>query len=69
MTDNTTLDFKLDIRLCKKCGICYGLCPRGVLKPGEHGEPVVENSENCIFCMLCEMRCPDYAIRVRRKKE
>ena len=55
--------FQLNQRLCKGCGICIELCPKAVLKADHNGKPVMEDAENCIHCDLCEMRCPDFAIR------
>ena len=39
MADKKKLDFRLDRTLCKSCGICWGLCPRGVLAPDGEGMP------------------------------
>ena len=63
------LDFRLDSKLCKACGICYTLCTQGVLAADENGKPVVANAEKCVLCMLCEYRCPDFAIRVEGIEE
>lgn len=63
------LEFTLKAKICKKCGICYTLCPKEVLKADAEGRPEVVNAEACIFCKLCEMRCPDFAIRVGRAEE
>lgn len=54
--------FDLDKRLCKACGICIGLCPKQALEADSTGKPVAGDS--CIGCRLCELRCPDYALRV-----
>ena len=67
MENKAELKFSLDKKLCKSCGICYALCPKGVLAADEDDRPTAVNPEKCIFCMLCEMRCPDYAIRIGRK--
>lgn len=64
MADKKSLSFRLDENYCKSCGICYGLCPRGVLAGDEAGRPVVVNAQACVLCRLCEYRCPDFAIRV-----
>jgi 2-oxoglutarate ferredoxin oxidoreductase subunit delta len=60
---------------CKGCGFCVQYCPKDVLelskefnKMGYH-PPYVKNEENCLFCKLCEMLCPDFAIFVTEKKE
>ncbi len=58
------LDFKLDRRLCKSCGICWSLCPRGVLEPDGQMKPAAVNADKCLGCGLCEYRCPDFAIRI-----
>jgi len=54
---------------CKTCGICINYCPRKVLVPSEKGHPVAENIDDCIHCMLCELRCPDFAIMVEKLKK
>lgn len=56
---------------CKGCSICVDMCPQNVLVMNK-GLPEVVNIDACTVCMLCEMRCPDFAITVtgvRRKKE
>ena len=58
------LRFQLNRQFCKSCGICYELCPRQVLVPDREGKPQVDTATACIFCRLCEFRCPDFAIRV-----
>lgn len=49
---------------CKSCGICINYCPKNVLVANDKGVPVAENIDDCIKCMLCELRCPDFAITV-----
>lgn len=60
---------KIDIykAWCKACGICVAFCPTGVLAIDEGGYPYVKDSEKCINCGWCEIRCPDFAITVGKK--
>lgn len=51
----------VDLRLCKKCGICTEICPKGVFDDGR-----VLNERKCTGCRLCEVYCPDFAIEVFR---
>lgn len=54
----------IDEVLCKGCAICVEFCPKHVfIMQGEL--PVVVDLEACNRCMLCEIRCPDFALTVR----
>ncbi len=53
---------------CKGCEICVAFCPTGVLEM-EDRLAVVKNPEACTACMLCELRCPDFAIEVFTDQE
>lgn len=50
---------------CKgsQCNICVAYCPEKVLAMGFRHVEVV-NADACTKCMLCEIRCPDFAIFV-----
>jgi 2-oxoglutarate ferredoxin oxidoreductase subunit delta len=54
---------RIDLELCKDCGICIALCPRGVLAAGA-GSVKVEKADACTRCRICEVHCPDFAIEV-----
>ncbi len=52
---------------CKGCGICVAFCPAGALSMNDKGDPEITNSELCTGCTWCEMRCPDFAVRVKEE--
>ena len=55
---------------CKGCEICVALCPTQVLEmkadPTRWVGAIVKvvRPEACTRCMLCEVHCPDFAIKV-----
>ena len=53
-------------RYCKGCEICVKLCPQSVLEIKEF-KVHVARIQDCNECMLCEIRCPDFAIEVAGK--
>lgn len=53
---------------CKRCDICVAFCPRDVLAAGNGGPPSVVDLHACTLCMLCVLRCPDFAIEVIENK-
>jgi 2-oxoglutarate ferredoxin oxidoreductase subunit delta len=55
----------IDASLCKACGICSCLCPKGVLEPDHGGIPVVAHADECTLCRICELHCPEFALSVR----
>ncbi|MBR3644150.1 MAG: 4Fe-4S binding protein [Parasporobacterium sp.] len=59
--------------LCKGCGLCVSVCPKGILelsrsRLNEKGHSPVEQTdpEKCIGCAFCAMMCPDCVITVER---
>ncbi|MDZ7289001.1 MAG: 2-ketoglutarate ferredoxin oxidoreductase subunit delta [candidate division KSB1 bacterium] len=48
---------------CKGCAICVEFCPKKVFVMNGR-LPAVVNIEACNRCMLCEIRCPDFALKV-----
>lgn len=54
---------------CKGCGVCVMLCPKQVLEQDRREKAVVARHDDCIFCKLCEIRCPDLAIEVIVEKD
>jgi 2-oxoglutarate ferredoxin oxidoreductase subunit delta len=53
----------------KGCGICVAFCPKEVLSMNEKGEPQVTGPERCTGCTWCELRCPDFAISVKKREK
>lgn len=55
---------------CKGCNICVDVCPTNVLvlvkvpNKWEGYIAEVKFPEKCTRCMLCEIECPDFAIKV-----
>lgn len=57
--------------LCKGCGICIEVCPKKCIKwskeVGYYKTPAVDcEIEKCIACRICEIRCPDAAIKIEK---
>lgn len=49
---------------CKGCEICVHFCPKNVLEIDKEDKVFAARPEDCIFCRMCELRCPDLAIEV-----
>jgi len=57
---------RIDINLkwCKRCGICTAFCPGGVYDRAPSGEPKPVRIQDCTECRMCELYCPEYAVTV-----
>ena len=59
--------------LCKGCGICIEKCPFKAIsfdknELGVYSTPSVKfDLDKCNLCKLCEIHCPDSAIRVEKE--
>lgn len=61
--------FKVHIlpKNCKGCGICIHFCPTKVLAMDEaRGIAKVVEESRCTGCLMCDTRCPDFAIQIER---
>lgn len=63
----TTMALVINQKFCKGCSICIEFCPKQVLTLTEKGKAYPAQSELCIKCGQCELRCPDLAIRVLKE--
>lgn len=59
----TPVQIFLEAPWCKGCAICADLCAKKVFVM-KNNLPVIVNLSACTRCMLCEMRCPDFALTV-----
>ncbi len=56
---------KVDDTLCGGCMTCYKACWVDVIRWNPATErPVIASAEDCVECTLCEISCPDDAIKV-----
>jgi len=65
----------IDSERCKGCGLCVSVCPKHVLElskkvsargyyPSFQARP-----DDCIYCTLCCIMCPDVAITIKEIAE
>ena len=52
--------FRVDPAKCTACGVCMDTCPTTNVRKDDSGRPVW--GRDCLFCMSCEMNCPEDAI-------
>lgn len=57
------IDNIVNSNLCTGCGICEGVCPKGVLEVQE-GKLECVDEVACIDCGLCEKCCPSYGYKL-----
>jgi 2-oxoglutarate ferredoxin oxidoreductase subunit delta len=69
MAKKRAREIHVNVRWCKACGICVAFCQPQTLRAGPGGVPLVVDLEACTLCMLCELRCPDFAIVVEEQRQ
>jgi len=60
----------IDRELCKGCGLCVRVCPKGLLafaagfnSKGYQPAQCTDEAQ-CIGCTMCAQTCPDVAIEI-----
>lgn len=53
---------------CKRCQLCFELCPKQVFDVEPTGRVYVKAPEACSQCKICALHCPDYAILLEPKE-
>ncbi|MBI5920212.1 MAG: 4Fe-4S binding protein [Betaproteobacteria bacterium] len=56
-------DIQIDKQLCDGCGDCVKACPMEIFLLKEEKATAI-NVETCMDCELCEVGCPNLAIKV-----
>ncbi|MDR0453472.1 MAG: 4Fe-4S binding protein [Deferribacteraceae bacterium] len=64
MTKKRSGTVTINSEWCKGCGICVHFCPTKTLAMREF-KAAVEYPEKCNGCMMCELRCPDFAVEAK----
>ncbi|MBW1695592.1 MAG: 4Fe-4S dicluster domain-containing protein [Deltaproteobacteria bacterium] len=65
----------IDRDRCKGCGLCVNVCPKKVLEMSKEVNtrgyfPAYQaRPEDCIYCTLCCIMCPDVAITVVKTEQ
>lgn len=60
----------IDSERCKGCELCVNFCPKDVLEITDsvnakgHFPAFQARPEDCIFCTMCCIMCPDVAINI-----
>jgi 2-oxoglutarate ferredoxin oxidoreductase subunit delta len=57
---------EINRKWCKKCGLCVSYCPKKVYDVDSLGAPMIARTGDCVGCLECEIRCPDFAIAVQK---
>ena len=63
----------IDQDVCKGCGLCIAVCPKGIIKLSEtqlntkgYSPAEITDMDACTGCASCARMCPDVALTVER---
>ncbi len=68
----TMAKIKINVRFCKGCGLCVGVCPQHILKMSEVTNQKglkfaqITDQDKCTACGLCFLMCPDVVIEIEK---
>ncbi len=61
-------------QLCKGCGLCVSVCPKGILELSKdeinnkgYNIARITDQDKCIACVFCATICPDVVIKVEKE--
>jgi 4Fe-4S ferredoxin len=55
-------------KLCpEECKICFDICPSKAIIINDEEKPEI-NQELCVFCGVCQLECPENAIKITRTR-
>ena len=65
MSKNWIKEIKIDLETCKGCKSCMNACFVDVIRWDEDDKkPIVAYPEDCVWCLACELTCPEQCIEV-----
>jgi adenylylsulfate reductase subunit B len=58
-------EIKIDLDSCKSCKLCVNTCFLDVIRWDDvKNKPVAAYTEDCVWCLACEVACPEQCIDV-----
>jgi NAD-dependent dihydropyrimidine dehydrogenase PreA subunit len=66
-TKKFAISIDVNEQWCKACDICVAFCPHDCLEV-QGLSVVVVDADACTGCMMCELICPDFAIKVHKER-
>ena len=59
------MSVRFDYKRCTGCKVCYEVCPLDILAWDEKAnQPYMAYVEECQLCFICQVECPEDAIKV-----